>query len=68
LATIEGRTDVIRHEAAATRMAKTAGTGAVDNRAEVSEAAQEKGGGEFGRGPARVQVKRGDARSEARDR
>src|SRR5215472_12199287 len=39
VATIEGRTDVIQHKGVATRMAKTAGAAAVNNRIQISDAA-----------------------------
>ena len=52
VATIDGKTDVVQHKGAATRMCKTAGAVAVDNRVQVSEAAQAEGGGESGTGPA----------------
>jgi hypothetical protein len=68
VATIEGRTEVIQHKAAATRMAKTAGAVAVNNKVEVSDAAKKKAAGNLEEGRRRVQVKRGDARSEAKDR
>ena len=51
IATIDGRTDVIQHKGAATRMAKTAGAVAVNNRVQVSEAAKKRGGGQSGRRP-----------------
>jgi hypothetical protein len=59
---------VIQHKAAATRMAKTAGAVAVNNKVEVSDAAKKKAAGNLEEGRRRVQVKRGDARSEAKDR
>ena len=62
VATIEGKTEVIQHKAAATRMAKTAGAVAVNNKVEVSEAARKKAAGNLEDGRRRVQVKRGDAR------
>jgi hypothetical protein len=64
VATIEGRTEVIQHKAAATRMAKTAGAAAVNNKVEVSEAARKKAAGNLEEGRRRVQVKRGDARDQ----
>src|SRR5690348_1319861 len=42
VATIEGKTDVIQHKGAATRMARVAGATAVNNKVEVSEAARAK--------------------------
>jgi len=64
VATIDGKTEVIQHKAAATRMAKTAGAVAVKNQVVVSEAAKKKAAGNLEEGRRRVQVKRGDARSE----
>ncbi len=66
VATIEGRTDVIQHKGVATRLAKTAGAVAVNNHIEVSEAAKQKASHNLAAGRRRVQVKRGEARSEAR--
>jgi hypothetical protein len=66
VATIEGRTEVIQHKGVATRMARNAGAAAVNNRVEISEAARRKAGGNLEQGRRRVQVKRGDIRSEAR--
>src|ERR1041384_6162559 len=42
VATIEGRTDVIQHKGVATRLAKTGGASAVNNRIQISETAREK--------------------------
>jgi osmotically-inducible protein OsmY len=64
IATIEGKTDVVQHKGSATRMARTAGAAAVNNRVQVSGAAKEKAAGNLATGRRRVQVKRGDARSE----
>jgi hypothetical protein len=64
VATIEGKTDVIQHKGAATRMAKVAGAAVVNNKVEVSDAAKNKASGNLAEGRRRVQVKRGDARSE----
>jgi hypothetical protein len=63
VATIEGKTEVVQHKAAATRMAKTAGAGGVNNKVEISDAAKKKAAGNLEEGRRRVQVKRGDARS-----
>ena len=64
VATWEGRTDVIQHKGTATRMAKTAGAVAVNNHIQISDAAREKAASNLESGRRRVQVKRGDARSE----
>ena len=62
VATIEGKTDVVQHKAAATRMAKTAGAVAVSNKVQVSDAAKKKAAGNLEEGRRRAQVKRGESR------
>ena len=64
VATIDGKTDVLQHKGVATRMSKTAGAAAVNNRVQVSDAAKRKAAGNLEAGRRRVQVKRGDARGE----
>ncbi|MCX6629459.1 MAG: BON domain-containing protein [Candidatus Solibacter sp.] len=64
VATIEGKTDVLQHKGVATRMSKTAGAVAVNNRVQVSDAAKRKAAGNLDEGRRRAQVKRGDTRSE----
>ena len=64
VATIEGKTDVVQHKGTATRMCKTAGAVAVNNRVQVSDAAKQKAAGNLEEGRRRVQVKRGDARTD----
>ena len=64
VATIDGKTDVLQHKGVATRMCKTAGAAAVNNRVKVSDAAKQKAAGNLAEGRRRVQVKRGDTRSE----
>jgi BON domain len=66
VATIEGKTDVIQHKGTATRMARTAGALAVNNHVQISDAAKQKAAGNLEQGRRRAQVKRGDARSDAR--
>jgi len=66
VATIEGRTDVIQHKGTATRMARTAGAIAVNNHVQISDAAKQKAAGNLEAGRRRVQIKRGDPRSEPR--
>jgi hypothetical protein len=66
VATFEGRTDVVQHKGTATRMAKTAGAIAVINHIQVSDAAKKKSAENLEAGRRRVQIKRGDARSETR--
>jgi hypothetical protein len=65
VATIEGKTDVIQHKGAATRMAKTAGAVAVNNHIEISDAAKEKASGNLAKGRRRAQIARGEPRSNA---
>lgn len=65
VATIEGRTDVTQHKGVATRLAKTGGALAVNNHIQVSDAAREKAAANLEKGRRRVQIKRGDARSDS---
>lgn len=65
VAIIEGRTNVIQRKGAATRMAKSAGAKKVINKVEVNEAARLKAAGNLTTGRRRVQVRRGEPRSEA---
>jgi hypothetical protein len=64
VATVDGKTNVLQHKGVATRMCKTAGAAAVNNRVQISDAAKQKAAGNLEQGRRRVQVKRGDARSE----
>lgn len=64
VATIEGHTDVIQHKGTATRLARAAGAREVVNRVELSEAAKERAAANLAKGRRRVQVKRGEKRSE----
>jgi len=64
VATLEGRTDVVQHKGAATRMAKAAGAVAVNNRIQISDAAKQKSAANLESGRRRAQVKRGDPRTE----
>ena len=66
VATIDGKTDVLQHKGTATRMCRTAGAVAVNNRVQVSDAARLKAAGNLQDGRRRVQVKRGDVRSAVR--
>ena len=66
VATIEGKTDVMQHKGTATRMSKTAGAVAVNNHVQISDAARAKAAGNLEKGRRRVQVKRGEDRSDAR--
>jgi len=65
VATIEGRTDVTQHKGVATRLAKTGGALAVNNHIQVSDAAKQKAAANLEKGRRRVQIKRGDARSDS---
>jgi len=65
VATIEGHTDVVQHKGVATRLAKTGGAAAVNNRIQISEAARQKAAANLENGRRRVQVQRGEPRSEA---
>jgi hypothetical protein len=64
IATIDGKTEVVQHKGTATRMCRTAGAAAVNNRVQVSDAAKQKAAGNLEQGRRRAQVKRGDPRSE----
>jgi len=65
IATIEGKTDVTQHKGVATRLAKTGGAAAVNNHIQISEEAREKSAANLEKGRRRVQIKRGEARSDA---
>jgi len=60
----EGATEVVQHKGAATRMAKTAGAKQVVNHITIGDAAREKAAGNLVTGRRRVQVKRGESRTE----
>lgn len=64
VATFEGTTSVVQHKGSATRMAKTAGAKKVVNNIKVSDEAKAKAEANLEQGRRRVQVKRGDARSQ----
>ena len=66
VATLEGKTDIVQHKGAATRMAKAAGALAVNNRIQISDAARQKAAANLESGRRRAQIKRGDARGDAR--
>jgi BON domain len=66
VATWQGRTDVVQHKGAATRMAKSAGAVAVDNRIQISDAARKRASANLEKGRRRVQVTRGEPRSQSR--
>jgi hypothetical protein len=65
VATIEGHTEVVQHKGVATRLAKTGGALAVNNRVQTSDAAKKKAAANLDEGRRRAQVKRGDTRSDA---
>lgn len=60
----EGATGVVQHKGAATRMAKTAGAKRVVNNIKVSDAAKQTASANLEAGRRRVQVKRGEVRSQ----
>lgn len=64
VATLEGHTDIIQHKGVATRLAKTGGATMVNNQIQISDAARKKASDNLEKGRRRVQVKRGDARSD----
>ena len=68
VATIEGRTDVLQHKGVATRLAKSAGAKAVNNNIQPSDAARQKAARNLETGRRRVQVKRGEPRSDATEK
>jgi hypothetical protein len=61
--TIEGKTDIIQHKGAATRMAHTAGAIGVNNHVEISDAAKQKASDNLAKGRRRAQIVRGDPRT-----
>jgi hypothetical protein len=64
VATWEGTTSVVQHKGAATRMAKTAGAKKVVNNIRIDDEARARVSGNLKEGRRRVQVKRGEARSQ----
>jgi hypothetical protein len=66
VATLEGRTDIVQHKGVATRLAKTGGATAVNNRIRIGDAARQKAAGNLEQGRRRAQIKRSDAPGEAR--
>ena len=66
VATLEGQTDVAQHKGVATRLARTGGAVAVDNRIQISEAARAKAAANLEKGRRRAQIKRGETRSQDR--
>jgi osmotically-inducible protein OsmY len=66
VATIDGKTDVLQHKGAATRMAKSAGASSVRNRIQLSDAAKQRASANLAEGRRRAQISRGTPRSEPR--
>jgi hypothetical protein len=66
VATIDGKTDVLQHKGAATRMAKSAGALSVRNRVQLSDAARQRASANLAEGRRRAQISRGEPRSEPR--
>jgi hypothetical protein len=66
VATLDGRTDVIQHKGTATRLARLGGAVAVNNQIQISDAARKKAAANLEEGRRRAQIRRGDARSQAR--
>lgn len=66
VATIDGRTNVIQHKGTATRIARKAGVINVVNRIQISEEARQKAARNLEQGRRRLQVKRGEPRSQTR--
>lgn len=64
--TIEGKANVVQHKGSATRMAKAAGATRVVNNIQISEEARKAARDKLDKGRRRVQVKRGDVRSQPR--
>jgi hypothetical protein len=64
VATWEGKTGVVQHKGAATRMAKAAGAKAVVNNIQISDEAKQKAAENLDTGRRRAQVKRSDPRQE----
>jgi osmotically-inducible protein OsmY len=60
----EGKTDVVQHKGAATRMAKTAGATAVVNNIQISDAAKRKAASGLTGGTPRATVKHSDTASK----
>jgi osmotically-inducible protein OsmY len=66
VATFDGKTDVLQHKGAATRMAKSAGAVAVRNRIQLSDRARQRASANLEQGRRRAQISRGEPRSEQR--
>jgi hypothetical protein len=66
VATIDGKTGVLQHKGAATRMAKSAGALTVRNRIQLSDAARQRASANLAEGRRRAQISRGAPRGEPR--
>jgi hypothetical protein len=64
IATLEGRTDIIQHKGVATRLARTSGALAVNNRIQISDAGRQKAAANLEKGRRRVQIQRADPRND----
>ena len=58
VATIEGKTDIIQHKGAATRMARTGGAIQVVNKVQISENARQRAASNLEKGRKKAEVKR----------
>ena len=65
-ATLTGGTDILQHKGVATRLARAEGAAEVVNNIEPSDQARQKAAANLTSGRRRAQIKRGDARSDAR--
>src|SRR5262245_13158912 len=63
--TLEGKTDVVQHKGTATRLAKSAGAVAVNNKIQVSDSARKKASDNLAKGRRRAQIQRGEPRSQS---
>ena len=68
VATIEGRTGVIQHKGVATRLAKSAGAARGEQPRPDRRKAREAAAANLTKGRRRAQIKRGEARSDPRQR
>lgn len=64
VATLEGHTEVIQHKGVATRLARSGGAVAVNNKIQIGDAARQKAAANLEKGRRRVQIERGEPRSE----
>lgn len=64
VATLEGRTGIIQHKGTATRLARSGGATAVNNKIQISDEARQKAAASLEKGRKRAQVQRGEPRSQ----